>query len=229
MINLLSKIDESNWFYSSNEELCKPFIGKPYISYSTSESYLNYTEDFIKEKLVGIPPPKKIYAEFGSYVGYALEHGKFPDENPFGFEGQENFDFSSRVVDAEYEKMIIIDRGDYCIIGFIDEFHNGLVKDQKTGGKDKEKDYSSKEYTQTVLYCYGVELQGEEVKGTSVKFIRRVGSHVNPPLAISKEQFEIPLEYNEERLKYALSKIDKSVKGISSIKTTYDKFFKYTD
>ena len=225
MVNLFSKIEKDSWFYEGNEKLCGPHLGKFYMSYSTSEGFQKYIEDFIKYKILKLDQPKKIYAEFGTYCGEALEHGKFPDENPNGFEGQENFDFSRRVEGNEYEKMIIIDRGEYCILGFIDIYKEGSLGDQKTGGKDKDKDYLKEDYTQTVLYAHGVELQGEEIKETYIDFIRREGSHVNPPLKIGKEQFRMQLDYNEMRLKYALNRIDVSVSKISRLKTTYEKYF----
>jgi len=231
-INLVSRLTEDTWFYKElkyQEEL-KPFLGKPYISYSTMESWLEYTEDFIKEKLVGLPQQPGAYKEFGSYLGHAYEHGEFPTDNPRGFTGQENINFDDiRHPDAEYEKLIIIDMGEYFIVGFIDKFlrlEDGVwINDLKTLGKDKEKKYQGEDYTQVVLYSYALEQKGEKIKRTDVLAVRREGSHVNPPLKISKEQFYIPLEYNEDRVKFALDKVDKAVKGISEIKTVYDKFF----
>lgn len=233
-IILPSVINDKCWFYEANKELCEPHLNKPYISYSSVSSWSDYREDYIKQKFAGIKLPDGIYGEMGSYAGHALEHGEFPKENPHGFTGQENFNFDElRSEGAEYEKMILIDRGSYCIIGFIDKIHEyeeGLLhlRDQKTGGTKKEESYKSKDYIQVVLYAYAIEQQFPEKKigKTDVYFIRRTGSHVNPPLHISKEQFEIPLEYNEERVKYALDKVDRIVNEISDTYKIYLKYFK---
>ncbi len=229
-INLVSVLTEQSWFYKDNEELCKPHLGKPYISNSTVESWYEYREDFIKEKLCGISTPRKIYAEFGSWVGTAIEKGFFEETADFG--GQSNLPLDKERVDgAEYEKMILIDRGDYVILGFIDRFLKlscgGVeIKDYKTGGKSKEEKYLSQDYIQVILYAHALELAGEKIKNTNISFIRRDGYHRKLPLLISKEQFVIPLEYNQERVKFALDKVDKAVKEITEFKNVFDKFFK---
>lgn len=228
-ITLPSILSKDCWFYEDNKQLCDPHLGKPYISYSSSSSWENYKEDFIKQKFVKIKLPDGIYAQLGNYLGSAVETGEFGD-NPNGFTGQENFHLIERPENAKYERMILIDRGEYCIIGFIDIFHEYEPKtvrcrDLKTGGKGKEKEYSSDSYTQVMLYSHALEQEGYKIGKTDVWFVRRTGSHLNPPLHISDEQFAIPLEYSPERVQYALEKIDKSVREISDCFGTYKKFF----
>lgn len=232
-VNLTSILTEDTWFYKESryQEQLKPHLGKHYISYSTMESFNEYIEDFVKEKLVGLPQPFGIYKEFGSYLGTAYENGNFEHDNPHGFIGQENLDLSKyRSDDAEYEKLIIIDRGDYIAIGFIDKFErledgSVWVNDLKSGGSKKEDKYAGEEYTQVILYAHALEEQGEKIGRTDVLFVRREASHYKPPLQISKEQFYIPLDYNKKRVKFALDKLDKAVKGISELNTTYLKYF----
>jgi ribosomal silencing factor RsfS len=224
-VNLPSILTKESRFYKGNEELCDPHLGKFYISNSTVESWYEYREDFIKEKLA----KRKIYAEFGTWVGTAIENGVFSD--CIDFAGQQNLNLEKERVDgAEYEKMILIDKGSYVILGFIDRFLRlpcgGIeVKDYKTGGKDKEKKYKEQDYIQVVLYGHGLELMGEKVVQLNISFIRREGWHKKLPLIISTEQFVIPLEYNEERVKFALDKVDKAVKEISEFKTIFDRYF----
>lgn len=228
-VSLPSVLTKESWFYEQNKKLCEPHLGKPYISNSTMESWYEYKEDFIKEKMCGIKTPRKIYAEFGSWVGTAIENGFFAETSEFG--GQNNLVLSKeRLKGAEYEKMILIDRGSYVILGFIDRFLRlpcgGVeIKDYKTGGKEKESKYTSDDYVQVILYAYALELLGEKIKSTNISFIRREGYHKKLPLIISKEQFIIPLEYNEERVKFALTKVDVAVKEISEFKTIFDKYF----
>ncbi|AGO47698.1 hypothetical protein Phi17218_165 [Cellulophaga phage phi17:2_18] len=244
-IVLPSILTKDSWFYKENKDMCDPHLGKPYISYSTSTSWISYREDLIKQKFAKIKlDTKKLYAELGNYLGEAVEKGKF-GENPNQFTGQENFNLIPRPEGAEYEKMILIDMGDYIILGFIDIFLEtsefelpekvggrtnvkiavANVQDLKTGGKEKEAEYASEDYTQVILYAKDLENRGYKIGKTSVWFVRRTGSHVNPPLHISDEQFEIPLEYNEARVDFALKKIDKSVREISDCYKTYLKFF----
>jgi hypothetical protein len=226
-INLPSILTEQTHFYKEPyKEQLEPFLGRPYISYSSVGSWNEYKENFIKEKLVGIKLPQGIYASLGNYVGEAIENGFFGD-NPNGFTGQDNLDLEKyRKPGAEYEKLIIIDRGEFFIVGFIDIYfeENGkkYLLDNKTGGKGKESAYQSEDYLQTVLYNYALNGECE----TGVNFIRREGSHVNPPLKISKEQFYIPVDYNEKRVKKALDKVDKTVKEITEIKNVLDRYFK---
>lgn len=231
-IQLPTVINEEAWFYKDNEELCKPHLGKPYISYSSIDSWHSFLEDFIKQKFGHIEVPDNIYAIFGSYIGEAVEHGKFAEENPHKFEGQEHLKgfLDDRPANAEYERMILIDMGEYVIIGFIDVFfldadEKANVIDIKTGGKNKEKKYESDEYIQVPLYAKAIQDEGIEIANTGVYFIRREGSHINPPLKISQDQFFMELEYNDERVEYALKRADETVREISDCYKTFLKVF----
>ena len=228
-LDLPSKITKDSWFYKENKELCDQYLGRPYISNSTHTSVNDYFGDYVKEKLAGIDLGPKIYAEFGTYVGEAIENGFFAEDNPNGFEGQENLNLS-REEGVEYEKMIIIDRGNYVILGFIDKYKEveGVadIIDVKTGGSNKEFDYQASKYIQVVLYAHAIELLGKKIGKTSIEFIRREGSHRNPPMIISKEQFSFDLEYSPKRVEYALKEMDKSAKKVESLNKTFKKYFK---
>ena len=230
-LNLPSILSESTWFYKDNKEKLKHLLGVPYTSYSTSNSWSAYKEDLIKQKFANITLPSGIYASMGNFVGEAIENGEFSSDNPNGFIGQENLDFSSyRKLNAEYEKIIVIERDGYFIVGFIDIFYIedniANVEDNKTGGKGKENDYSSDDYIQTVLYGHAIEKEYGLIPKIGVNFIRREGSHVNPPLKIGKEQFYIPTVYSKERVDNALKKVDIAVQEISDVYSTYLKYFK---
>lgn len=228
-IELPSKLTTDVWFYKGNEELITPHLGKYYISYSTVSSWEDYRGDFIKQKLVGITLPDSIYGAFGSWVGTSVEHGEV-QKNNYGFTGEENINLIERTDNDKYERMILIDMGEYCIIGFIDimrELSPKVVKvlDIKTGGAKKEEEYKKESYIQTTLYSKALEDEGYTIKETGVWFCRRTGSHIKPPLNLSSEQFFIPLEYNEKRVKYALDKVDRVVKEISEYYKVYKKVF----
>lgn len=227
-INLPSILTEDTHFYEEYKDQLQPYLGRQYISYSTASSYAEYLEDFIKGKIVGIRQPGSIYTDAGVLVGTALETGVWPQEVPADIKTELELE-PLRVEGAEYERLIVIDRGEYIIVGFIDQFisePDGVsVYDFKTGSASKKKQYLSEDYTQVILYAYAEELKGNTIKNTGVQFILRSGSHLNPPLVITNEVEYLPLEYNKKRVKYALDKIDKAVEGISKLYTTYQKIF----
>lgn len=228
-INLPSKLDKSNWFYEENKELLDPHLGKFYISYSTVSSWEDYRTDFIKQKLAGIKLPDSIYGSFGSWVGTSVEHGEVQPNN-YGFTGGENISLIQRKENTTYERMILIDMGEWVVIGFIDIFEdlgNQVVNcsDIKTGGAKKESEYEKESYIQLILYCYALVLEGYKINKMGVWFCRRTGSHIKPPLHLSTEQFYIPLDYTGERVKYALDKVTRVVGEISEFFTCFEKYF----
>ena len=228
-IELPSKLDKNCWFYQGNEKLIDPHLGKYYISYSTVSSWEDYRSDFIKQKLVGIKLPDSIYGSFGTWVGTSVEHGEVQTNN-YGFAGEENINLIERTENDKYERMILIDMGDYVIIGFVDIMRESLpmvaeVLDIKTGGAKKEEEYKKESYIQTTLYSKALEDEGYKIEKSGVWFCRRTGSHIKPPLNLSTEQFYIPLEYTEKRVKYALDKVDRVVKEISEFYKIYQKIF----
>lgn len=228
-IELPSRLEKTNWFYQGNEKLIDPHLGKFYISYSTVSSWEDYRSDFIKQKLAGIKLPDSIYGSFGTWVGTSVEHGEVQTNN-YGFTGGENINLIERTENDKYERMILIDMGEYCIIGFIDIMREILPKvvqtiDIKTGGAKKEEEYKKESYIQTTLYSKALEDEGYTINASGVWFCRRTGSHIKPPLNLSTEQFYIPLEYNEKRVKYALDKVDRVVKEISEYYKIYSKTF----
>ena len=226
---LPSILSKDNWFYQGNEKLIDPHLGKYYISYSTVSSWEDYRSDFIKQKLAGIKLPESIYGNFGSWVGTSVEHGEVQPNN-YGFTGEENINLIQRTENDKYERMILIDMGEYCIIGFIDIMRESSpmvaeVLDIKTGGAKKEEEYKKESYIQTTLYSKALEDEGYKIEKSGVWFCRRTGSHIKPPLNLSTEQFYIPLDYNEKRVKYALDKVDRVVKEISEFYKIYQKIF----
>lgn len=228
-IELPSKLTKENWFYEANKELLDPHLGKFYISYSTVSSWEDYRTDFIKQKIANITLPDSVYSKFGNWVGESVELNVLQANN-YGFTGGDNISMIRREPSDKYERMILIDRGEYVIIGFIDILREPEpkvvdVEDIKTGGSGKEKGYTEEKYVQVVLYSKALQDEGYTIRNTGVWFCRRTGSHIKPPLNLSTEQFYIPLEYNQERVDYALNKVDRVVKEVSEYWRTYKKFF----
>jgi hypothetical protein len=229
-LNLPSKLTKDSWFYEKHKDVLEKHLDKQYISYSTQSSWVDYREDFIKQKLANIKLPDSIYSAFGSWVGESTEHG-VAQVNDYDFKGAENLELIPRPEGAIYERLIVIDFGEWILIGFIDVFveKEGKVAslvDIKSGGAKKEEGYKKEEYTQVILYAKALEDEGYTIDKTGVWFVRRTGSHIKPPLTLSTEQFYIPLEYNQERVDYAINKLKKAVEEISEINTTFQKIFK---
>lgn len=228
-IMLPSKLTKDCWFYEDNKELVEPHLGKFYVSYSTISSWEDYRGDFIKQKLAGITLPDSVYASFGTWVGTSVEVGENQPNN-YGFTGEENLKLIERKEGDKYERMILIDMGEYVIIGFIDIFREISpmvvdIEDIKTGGAKKEEEYKKESYIQLLLYANALVREGYEINKMGVWFCRRTGSHIKPPLNLSTEQFYVPLEYNEDRVKYALAKVDRVVLEISEYFACCQKYF----
>lgn len=227
-INLPNTLTKEFRAYKGNEKLIDPHLGKQYISYSTISSWEDYRNDFIKQKIANIELPESIYSAFGTWVGSSVEHGESQPNN-YGFTGEENLNLIERQPSDEYERMILIDMGEYVIIGFIDIVRiivkkNVDILDVKTGGALKESEYLKESYIQTTLYAKALEDEGYTINKSGVWFCRRTGSHIKPPLNLSKEQFYIPLAYNEDRVKYTLAKVKRVVEEISECYTVYLKY-----
>lgn len=230
---LPSKITENSWFYKEKryKKHIEPYLGRYYLSYSSNNAWSNplYTGGFIREKMMGFPFTQNIYASLGNFVGESVEKGEI-QENKHGFLGEENIKKIERPEGAEYERLVIIDMGEFVFLGFIDiylETEKGVsIGDLKTGAKKSIKDYKSKDYTQVVLYAHTLEQEGKNILDTYVLFIERIGSHINPPLKITENQTRIPIEYSEKRVKYALNKLEMAAREIAECYAVYNKYFK---
>jgi hypothetical protein len=223
-IVLPTVINKDVWFYEEHKEVLEQHLGKPYVSYSTLNSYYEYQEDLIKKKILGIELEPGVYADFGTWVGTSIETGEW-QKNDHNFIGAENLDIQDRMEGAEYEKFIIIDMGEYIVIGFIDVYlpteDGDIVIDVKTGKKGAQNKYIKPEYIQIILYAHALELAGRNVTQASIWYIERVGSHVNPPLGIGESQLMVDLEYSPERVKYAMDRLDEGTRAISEVYKTY--------
>lgn len=229
MIELPTILTEDVWFYKENKEKIDPHLGKPYISYSSVNAWKEYREDFIKQKFAKIELPGSIYTELGSFVGTYVETGVVP-HNEYNFAGEDNLYKIPRPDGAKYERFVLLDFGDFVLIGFIDIMTEkdmvATVTDLKTGGGKKEDYYASDDYMQTVLYGMALEQEGYKIKDCNVYFVRRKGSHVNPPLFITDEQFYVKNSYNATRKKQVEKTVKQTVQEISDYYKTFNKFFK---
>ena len=195
---------------------------KPKLSYSQTSSWEVYKDNYIKQYFAGIKLPQSPYAEFGNKVGVARETG---DYSNFSKQEQEILNSIERVANTQYEYEILLDMGEFVVQGFIDELvptkDGYIIIDNKTGGKDKMDEYRSIDYLQTVIYRMALEQQGLNVVDTQVRFFGREGSHIKPPMVLSGYLELIPIEYNQQRVDYAIAKLHRVASEISLMYKAY--------
>ena len=232
-LEIPSVLTEETWFYKEHELLLKPYLGWKYVSYSTLTSVEDYEEGFIKHKLLKLPNDGTIYTTLGTVVGTTLETGEKPSDIPSDIQFAKDFDINTiRNPEAEFEKITILELADdLFMVGFCDmvetlEDGSLIITDLKTGAENKKPYYNSEKYYQLISYAYALTKMGYNVSRIKVEFVLRTGSHIKPPLVVNNKFSTFELEYNKERVKYALDRIDKSVKKISSLYKTFKKLTK---
>lgn len=224
----------------STPEKYKKYEGVPKISYSQITSFKDYKEGYIQDYILGLGSGESgMFAEFGSAVGtYLSENQK---DKRLSDSDIKILDSVERHKDGKYEIEIVIDRGDYCIQGFIDyEFKDvdGLsIDDYKTVNfKDRHTKYGDlNKYWQTRLYAYQRENEGEIIKSCGVKALGRKGnvrfedvteSNKHNVLRLSGETDFIPTPYVRGEVEEYLKEIDKIAEEIAMYNTVYQKFLK---
>jgi hypothetical protein len=199
-------------------------LNKPKLSYSQHSSWTDpkYNPQYRSQYFGGVRDGGNPFSQFGGECGEWLEtSGK--DSGPMLSERDvEILTSVERHPDAKYEVEIVVDRGSYCIQGFIDYevlLKGGLdIKDYKTGSiAKKEEFYGSDEYQQTTLYAYQREAEGEQINYSGVTLLDRKGNTFqNIPLALTGEVMEIATPYSKERAEIFLKKMDKVALEISN-------------
>lgn len=202
-------------------------VGKPKISYSQYTSWKDekYKGEYIRHYFFLGPRTTNVYAEYGSSCGQYFEDQSI-NKNWLSDEDVEVLKKLHRPNNAKYEVEIVIDMGEYCIQGFIDQEYeeDGLiVKDLKSGNVNtKVKFYGGKDYQQTTLYSHARALEGEEIKYSGVILLGRKGDGGRwGKLRLSGDIIDIPTPYSKERAEKALKDITKEVHAISDLYKTY--------
>lgn len=227
MFKLPTIITEETKIYKSNPEMCAPYLGRNYISYSDVNGWTEYHEDYIKKRFAGVRIPGGVYARFGNFVGEYVETGVIPETREV-YGGIENLSKIDRKEGAEYEKFVILDMSEFVLVGYIDIFYEEdnktIITDVKTGSKPDK--YKSNYYIQLLLYAHALERSGIKVDKITVFFVKREGSHLRPPLSVSSHMEEFELEYNEKRVKEALDRVRTVANEISEYYKVYEKYLK---
>jgi hypothetical protein len=213
----------------------------PYISYSQHSSFNETSEEFyyqmILQYVFGIKMSSRfqIFATYGSHCGEYIEtqgekRGDLLSDKDCEIMDKIMKDFPEG---SEYEREIWIDRGNYYILGFIDQWcptDDAMcdVNDFKTGNISKKgAHYASPKYAQTTLYSFAETLKGLKIRDSFVTMLDRGGnpmSETNPTeLHLTGEIKKILTPYSDERAQKILTEMDDTAVRLASLKTTYDK------
>lgn len=127
---------------------------------------------------------------------------------------------------------------DIIVLGYIDDHSpilNGKIKmlrDYKTKSESSKKDLHLNKKYQIELYILGLRQQGYEVETAEYCIIERFGGMEcmqgggREVLKVGNRIWYEPYLWTEQRLKETHQMIIDTAKRISSIKNTYDKYFK---
>lgn len=226
----LPKVYEVN---ENTPERYKKYEGKPKVSYSAIGSFKEevYRGEFFATYFLGKRGDGNVFTAYGSACG-----GYF--ETASESEGLSEFDIEvlnglERPENAVYEREIVLDRGDYCIHGFIDrEYKNEeshlILDDLKTGAISSKKAlYAGEEYQQTTLYAHARALEGETIAYSGVILLDRKGNGQEKyPLRLTGEVERIPTPYSPERAEEFLKTVDKTVLEIAEYYRVFEKYLK---
>lgn len=212
-------------------ERFKKFIGRPALSYSSYNSFIEdaYRGEFFANKFLGLPRVGTIFTEYGTSVGTYQETGK-PQEY-LSSDDMKTLDKENPAnILAEYEREVVIDRGSYIIYGFVDRLLNKKLDDFKTGAISKKKaDYESEDYNQTTLYTYGLLEEGLDIEEVGVILFDRKGNTLEPGnknvLRLTGDIAYIPTPYSKDRAEKFLKKVDETALEIELYFKTYKKYF----
>lgn len=182
--------------------------GKSFLTYSQIALFLKNKKDYTKQYIIKEPFFQNKYIKFGLKVGNAIEkndYSLFTKDEKSILESVKRLDL--------FEKKCFLDFDDFYITGRIDSCTFDLTEiiDYKTGGDNKEIQYTLPEYVQLPYYALSIRQQEQiHVKTASVIFIKRTKELKianDPPLII-------PIDISEQRLKqvyYDTIKIAKEI------------------
>jgi hypothetical protein len=177
--------------------------GESYLSDSQIKLFLKDQNAYYKQYILGEPFLGNAFTEFGLKVGKAIETNNYDGFAPFE---QTVLKKVPRLDHFEKEIKLRYDEHGFYLKGFIDTVDAGFntIMDYKTGGKDKEHQYSERDYVQLCFYTLGLRQQYcITPKVGQVCFIRRGGNPFKgEELYVRVEKpLIIPVDISETRLK----------------------------
>ena len=127
---------------------------------------------------------------------------------------------------------------DIIVLGYIDDRSHGLngkvkmLRDYKTKSEASKKDLHDDKKHQIELYVLGLRQKGLEVENAEYCIIERLGGYQcmqgggRESLSVGDRIWYEKYNWDEERLKVTHQMIIDTAKKISSLYTTYNKYFK---
>lgn len=174
--------------------------GLSYLSYSQISLFKRSEEDYYNTYILNKPFKGNAYTDFGTKVGLALEKNNFN-----GFTEEEAKTLSKCIRLDEFEKLVKLNYKGFYLLGYIDtnSIDYKTIIDYKTGGKGKESQYKSKEYTQLCYYALALRQEyGITPDKAYVNFIERKGNPFKgEELMVGSESVLIEIDISYDRLK----------------------------
>jgi len=189
--------------------------GRSYTSYSQIELFKRDRNEFKRQYIDNEPWSGNAYTEFGSRVGFALEHNDYST-----FTNQEAGILRQAIRLDKFETRCRYLFDGFYILGFIDTHAADFswIIDYKTGGRGKEFQYSEDGYKQLCYYALCIQQEyGVTPQRASVNFIRRSGNAFRGErLKVDDEQpILIDVDITQGRLQLVKREIIETVSAIS--------------
>lgn len=226
----------------------KQYDGWEKVSYSQINSFESpeYKGQYIASYFAGIPDPGNVFSTFGSMCGNYLDTSNQVQDPYLDEEDLKALDevIRSHPKDSIFEYEIVISLEPFglertCLQAFVDRLsiEEGVtsVVDFKTGGENKIAYYTSDDYEQLDIYCYGLEQLGFENLVPQVILLSRKGNQLDKSalhsngktpmgLRLNGDIFNLPREYNKKRSEEILKRVAKTCIKISDYLKIYKKY-----
>lgn len=200
----------------------KDKYGNPYLSYSQISCFLKNHDEYIERYIFDKPFEGNEYTIFGSKVGEALEKNDFSE-----FKENEKEVLKKCIRYDLFEYRTILKYDNFYVVGYIDTITKDLTKiiDYKTGGRNKEYEYTKKDYTQLCYYALSLrQMHGVTPVKAEVNFIRRFGNAFKgEKLKVGKESFLIDVDISMDRLKSVYWSTIEVAKNIEELNNRFGK------
>lgn len=241
-MNLPRTYSEKTWIKGGSIPEHKQYIGKPQLSWSQIEKWRNTKKesfnnvdgkvDYINSYFLHLDtttPQLSMYGDFGTEVeDYICYRG-----SGNLFDADEKAVLEKIVPLGEFQKEIVIDFGEFVVLGYIDD-HSPvkrkkieLLRDYKTKSEKSKADLHKPTKLQLPLYVGALERRGIKVSGAEYCIIERMetlslyrgGDRSN--LKVAGRVWYEPFIYTQETIDTAFTIVEETAKEISEYYDVY--------
>jgi len=214
------------------------FVGKPMISWSQIETWnsksgfntgLKGNQEYILKYFTGATFPDMGWGLFGTEAeGYICER-EYSDK----FDENEKKILESITPLGIFQQEILVDFGDFVVLGFIDDAKPDFrkIRDYKTKSESSKKDLHEDKKHQLELYALWVQQEFGFIPEAEYCIIERLGGAEcmkgagREALKIGTKVWYEPYSITPERLEKTEALVRSTVEEISSFYRTYTKVF----